>query len=721
MIKTIIVNTEPLPTYNTVLGRLLRVEADHKAAETSSAFMAGPAGRQQGGYRNRGGYGAAGHSANNPYNSSSGGYDSDNDDSNSSMGEEKDKQGIRCHYCHKKGHLKKECYKLKNDRAARSGGSNSGGGGGGYRGGGTANNGRRPRTTAFMVGTGSTESDSWLLDSAAGRHLTTDLSVLGEIYTLPTPVEVKFANGHTELATQAGKVTLHHSYTGNTMTLKGVLYAPCDEVVNLITLGRIVASNAAVTFAKGCGIITGDDGFTAYAPYTADGLYALADWYPVRPSSDGNSSSSSSVDIGSTSAAMKVNTKQTAELWHSRLGHVGYDSLSRLLRQEMVTGMELSAADIAATEQPTCGPCEKGRMTRKPFPSSTTQVDGPLDLVHMDLCGPIEESRGGNKYIATFKDDYTGMSWIELTATKKNLAEVIKARLNLLQTQKDKTIKVIRTDNGKEYVNEQLGSYLRDKGIKHEHSMPCTPQQNGEAERLNRTLLEKARPMLSEAQLPLDMWAEAVVTANYLRTVSPVKGKAQTPWELYYGNKPDLSHLRCFGSRAYVLIPKQLRKHKMAEISRTGLMVGYAVNGKGWRILMDDDGEVVSSRDVTFDESSFPGSPWFDMPALDTDSDSESEDGGDADAGGSDDEEEEVNPQPGTDDSQPSDSSTPPPTPAAPAGPSSTPVPPDAPRAARNRQTPKYLQGNYYMVSSGAASAFDQDCRASHLPGGTSE
>lgn len=165
-------------------------------------------------------------------------------------------------------------------------------------------------------------------------------------------------------------------------------------------------------------------------------------------------------------------------------------------------------------------------MTRKPFPSSTTQVDGPLDLVHMDLCGPIEESRGGNKYIATFKDDYTGMSWIELTATKKNLAEVIKARLNLLQTQKDKKIKVIRTDNGKEYVNEQLGSYLRDKGIKHEHSMPYTPQQNGEAERLNRTLLDKARPMLSEAQLPLDMWAEAVVTANYLRTVSPVKGKA---------------------------------------------------------------------------------------------------------------------------------------------------------------------------------------------------
>ena len=298
MIKTIIVNTEPLPTYNTVLGRLLRVEADHKAAETSSAFMAGPAGRQQGGYRNRGGYGAAGHSANNPYNSSSGGYDSDNDDSNSSMGEVKNKQGIRCHYCHKRGHLKKECYKLQNDRAARSRGN--GNGGGGYRGGGTGEA-RQPRSMAFMVGAGSTESTDWFLDSAASKHLTTDMSVLSKIYTLSTPVEVKFANGHTGQATLAGDVTLQHNYTGETMTLKEVLYAPCVYgTVNLISVGRVVCSQPEathVTFAKGFGIITGDDGFIAYAPYTSEGLYALKDWYPVRPNDDG--SSSSGINIGS--------------------------------------------------------------------------------------------------------------------------------------------------------------------------------------------------------------------------------------------------------------------------------------------------------------------------------------------------------------------------------------------------------------------------------------
>lgn len=221
----------------------------------------------------------------------------------------------------------------------------------------------------------------------------------------------------------------------------------------------------------------------------------------------------------------------------------------------------------------------KVKMSKKPFPRSSTQVEGPLDLKHMDMCDPIEETRGGNKYIAMFNDDYSGMSWLQLVNTKKNLAAVIENQLNLLETQQGRPIITIRTDNGSEYVNKQLDAYLASKGIRHEYSMAYTPQQNGEAERLNRTLQDKARPMLSEAKLPLDMWGEAVITANYLRCVTPVAGKPKTPWELFYATAPDLSHLRSFGCRAYVLVPKQLRTHKMAEVSRSGIMVGYALPG----------------------------------------------------------------------------------------------------------------------------------------------
>jgi hypothetical protein len=304
MIKTIIINTDPLPQYATVLGKLLRTEADIKATETSSAFMAGPAGRYVDGYRSRGGYGATDRFAVNT-------GDSD-DNSNAGYGNGfngkgggQHKKGIRCHYCHKQGHLKRECFKLRDDMAACNSGnsnSNNGGDGGNNRGGGTVNSGRQPRATVFMVGAGSTESADWFLDSAASKHLTTDISVLSEIYTLSTPVEVKFANGHTGQATLAGDVTLQHSYTGETMTLKEVLYAPCVYgTLNLISVGRVVSSQATyVTFAKGFGIITGDDGFIAYAPYTSVGLYALIDWYPVRPNDDNSSSSGIGIGIGST-------------------------------------------------------------------------------------------------------------------------------------------------------------------------------------------------------------------------------------------------------------------------------------------------------------------------------------------------------------------------------------------------------------------------------------
>jgi hypothetical protein len=128
--------------------------------------------------------------------------------------------------------------------------------------------------------------------------------------------------------------------------------------------------------------------------------------------------------------------------------------------------------------------------------------------------------------------------------------------------------------------------------------MAYTPQQNGKAERLNRTLMEKTRAMLQDAGLNDALWGEAIVTANYLRNRSPVAGKPKTPWEMFFGKRPDVSLLRTFGSTAYVLIPKAKRT-KLDNVSEKGVLVGYAPGGNGYRILMDDD-TIVSSRDVVF-------------------------------------------------------------------------------------------------------------------------
>ena len=130
--------------------------------------------------------------------------------------------------------------------------------------------------------------------------------------------------------------------------------------------------------------------------------------------------------------------------------------------------------------------------------------------------------------------------------------------------------------------------------------MRYTPEQNGAAERLNRTLLERVRAMLEDSGLPKTLWAEAAVTASYIRNRSPVASRDKTPWELFFGQQPDVSNMKIFGARAFVHVPKELRK-KLDSHSETGYMVGYPPDTKGYRIYLDSGG-IRIARDVIFSE-----------------------------------------------------------------------------------------------------------------------
>lgn len=114
-------------------------------------------------------------------------------------------------------------------------------------------------------------------------------------------------------------------------------------------------------------------------------------------------------------------------------------------------------------------------------------------------------------------------------------------------------LKALRTDNGGEYVSKQFEAYLKQEGIRHELTIPKTPEQNGIAERLNRTLVESARSMLLHAKLPKKYWGEAVRTAAYLKNRCPSKSlEEMTPYEAWHKRKPQLQHLRVFGCDAYM-------------------------------------------------------------------------------------------------------------------------------------------------------------------------
>ena len=175
----------------------------------------------------------------------------------------------------------------------------------------------------------------------------------------------------------------------------------------------------------------------------------------------------------------------------------------------------------------------------------------------------------------------------------------------LIENQTGKCIKTIRTDNGLEFCNAQMDSLCQKSGIRRHKTTPYTPQQNGVAERMNRTLLEKVRCLLSKSGLSKKFWGEALYTACYLINRSPsVPLKGRCPEHVFTGRKPNLSHLRVFGCSAFI----HSKTDKLDPRSRKGVFVGYPDDVKGYRVWVRDEPgfKVVVSRDVIFNKEDFP-------------------------------------------------------------------------------------------------------------------
>ena len=165
-----------------------------------------------------------------------------------------------------------------------------------------------------------------------------------------------------------------------------------------------------------------------------------------------------------------------------------------------------------------------------------------------------------------------------------------------------KRVKVLRTDNGGEFTSKAFEAHLKAYGIRHEWTIPKTPEQNGAAERLNCTLVETTRTMLLDANLPPKFWAEAISTAAYLTNRSPSSGVGGiTPHQAWYGQKPCVGHLRVFGCTAFAHVPKDERG-KLDSKTRKSILLGYGSVQKGYRVFDHLTQKVSYSRNVRFDE-----------------------------------------------------------------------------------------------------------------------
>ena len=158
-----------------------------------------------------------------------------------------------------------------------------------------------------------------------------------------------------------------------------------------------------------------------------------------------------------------------------------------------------------------------------------------------------------------------------------------------------------------EYTSAEFDLYLTKEGIKHELTIPHTPQQNGVTGRLNRTLVEGVRIMLADSKLPHRFWAEALSTATYLHNRSPTNTlEGITPFEAWSGTKPDVSSLHIFGCSAYAHVPKSERR-KLDSKTKKCVLLGYGANQKGYRLYDLECMKVINCRDVVFNQASMPG------------------------------------------------------------------------------------------------------------------
>lgn len=470
------------------------------------------------------------------------------------------KKPFKCFECNRTGHFARDCQlkKLKKTEKANTVKTEN------------------VLWTSF-VAKNAIDNDDWFVDSGASAHMTPYKENLINS-SEPTNHEVIVADNSRLKINCVGDVRLCVSNDKNieNVLVKNVQYIP-NLCANLLSVSQMVKNGNSLVFDESeCKIYNSKKDLVAKATM-CNNMYKL-----------NRASQSMSLAVSDKSN----NSKEF--LWHRRLGHAGAEKL-RQLNNSVTNGVDFPSVNFNL-----CEICLKGKHSRSAFKDIGTRATELLQVIHSDVCGPMNvKSMGGARYFVLFIDDYSRKVFIYLLKTKSEVVDKFIEFQRLVENQTNKTIKVLRTDNGTEYCNKRLFDHLQSRGVHHQTTAPYTPEQNGLAERMNRSIVEKARCMMFDANLNTKFWAEAVTTAVYLINRLPVVGAAKTPEELWSGVRPNLKYLKVFGCKAMMHIPKQ-RRNKFDPKSTECIMMGYSEHSKAYRLFDLDKQTIVISRDVVF-------------------------------------------------------------------------------------------------------------------------
>jgi transposase InsO family protein len=446
-----------------------------------------------------------------------------------------------------------------------------------------------------------------VVDSGASANMTCQREIFINYRTLTPPEQVVIGDGRSISAVGIGRIEID-VHTGEDEYIRTILqevyYVP-DLNTNLLSVPRLTKQGLQVTFdGSTCKILA--NGRVAARARKQNSLYILelmpremARAYIMQgPSAALNPEASITALTSRT-----LTSSASLETWHRRLGHINFDAVSKLLQKDMVNGIKVIGP--RTHNKAVCQPCLDGKQHRDPIPKKS-DVENPkvLHRTYSDVCGPMETTaRTGSRYFVTFIDAYSHHLVVKLVKTKDETFELTKAYFERSSTETGERPNYFRSDGGGEYGSKKFSSYLESKGIHHEKTNAYTPQENGVAERMNRTLVEMARSMLQDAGLPDTYWGDAILYSAHILNRVPTRAIDGniTPHEAFTGNKPSVSHLRVFGCKAHVHIPDEKRQ-KLSVKSLECVNLGYAEHRKAYVCLHRATGRIVESRDIVFDE-----------------------------------------------------------------------------------------------------------------------
>ncbi|KAI3729797.1 hypothetical protein L6452_18466 [Arctium lappa] len=417
----------------------------------------------------------------------------------------------------------------------------------------------------------------WYLDSGCSKHMTGQKALLSN-YTEKFSGNVRFGND------QLSPILGYGDIIQDNITISKVSYVEGLEH-NLFSIGQFCDKGLEVNFKSKSFSVRTEDGTKFLSGNRKTNLYTI---------------NLSKVQIDNQVCLKTKASTQKSWLWHKRLSHLNFRYINKLVSGKLVKGLP----ELKYERQHLCAACEKGKMKRaahKPKPEPSTC--SPLELLHMDLCGPMRtQSLGAKKYVLVIVDDYSGYTWVKFLRLKDETPEVLITFLKTTQVKMQRPVKFLRTDNGTEFKNKIVEEYLESVGISHQYSAARTPEQNGVGERRNRTLVESAWTMLGQLDLPLFLWAEAVSTACHTQNRSIIHRRFQkTPYELINNRTPAIKYFHVFGCKCFVLNDRE-SLNKFSAKADEGIFIGYSSTSAAYRVYIKKSMTVIESVNVTFNE-----------------------------------------------------------------------------------------------------------------------